>query len=631
MTITTKNRGQLKAYFVKNAIPSERNFAELIDAPLNQADDGVFRLPNEPLSVVAAPGDQQQVLRLYATYPSANPDWQLTLQPAQRPGDGTIRRGLGVADGAGNLRLFVDAANGNVGVGTNTPREALDVAGNIKANRFVGDNSLALADFQAVKPASNVYLWSPGGDRDAWLYLDRADANSNWGIYHRQLDAPVKGLPGNAIGFVGGGNSTLKAYIGLQDGSAFFAGPLTVQSSATFVVGGVADWDRLVLSSSTDWGTGQSFATIGPRVMLRLPHVPWDKTRNQAAMFWGLAGGVADGAHWNIGLRPDASFTFIPNGGGADGKEKLKIAHVGPVTASSGLVASGLNVGTNGAQTTYPAPYETIGTDHPSHNLRLASRGALVTHAANGVTIGKDYGGNGNLRAEGQLFAGGYSSSAGNINAYSVEIGSPTPDGTTGQATLILHHHGAIAHQLRYASGSLYLEKVTNGWGTSDTPNLVVGGTCRTRKLQLWDKWLMSGVGDAHGNDDWLRLFNANGTDYRGGIAMGILWVADGKLQSSDRRLKRDIEPVGGALERIVKLRGVHFHWKDPARDPRPRLGFIAQDVAALFPELVSEGPDGMLALDHDGLLAPLVEAVREQQAQITELRGRLARLAGDA
>mgnify|MGYP006992454907 CR=1 FL=1 len=43
-----------------------------------------------------------------------------------------------------------------------------------------------------MNPQSNVYLASPPGDRDAWIYLDTADTNSNWGIYHRQIDGAVK-------------------------------------------------------------------------------------------------------------------------------------------------------------------------------------------------------------------------------------------------------------------------------------------------------------------------------------------------------------------------------------------------------------------------------------------------------
>lgn len=61
----------------------------------------------------------------------------------------------------------------------------------------------------------------------------------------------------------------------------------------------------------------------------------------------------------------------------------------------------------------------------------------------------------------------------------------------------------------------------------TDKPStdLDVSGIIKAKKLRLGDKWLLSGVGDAHGNDDWLRLFNKDGTGYFGGIAMNKLWL----------------------------------------------------------------------------------------------------------
>jgi hypothetical protein len=127
MAITTKTRKDLKAYFVKNAIPLEANFAEMIEASLNQADDGVFKLAGEPLSVVAAAGGQKRVLRFYSDYPTANADWLISLNPAQNPADAaTNRPGFGIADGAGNTRLFLDPT-GKLGLGTNQPGGAIDV------------------------------------------------------------------------------------------------------------------------------------------------------------------------------------------------------------------------------------------------------------------------------------------------------------------------------------------------------------------------------------------------------------------------------------------------------------------------------------------------------------------------
>lgn len=150
MAITTKRRQDLKSYFVKNAIPTEGNFAELIDAPLNQADDGVFKLAGEPLSVVAAPGDQRRTLRFYTDYPAANPDWLISLKPAQDPANAaTTRAGFGIADGAGNTRLFIDSSTGSLGVGTNNPIDALHVAN--------GDVRIAGGEYRRLKIVSDSY------------------------------------------------------------------------------------------------------------------------------------------------------------------------------------------------------------------------------------------------------------------------------------------------------------------------------------------------------------------------------------------------------------------------------------------------------------------------------------------
>lgn len=254
--MATKNRSDLKSYFVRNAIPTEGNFVDLVDSQLNQEQDGVFKRGDEPLSVIAAPGDQKRVLRLYASYPAANPDWMISLHPAQDPANATTtgRSGFGITDGAGNTRLFIDAATGQIGVGTNAPEAALQVEGVAQANGFRGKYDLVLNDYRTVNPASNTCLQAPPNDRDAWIYRDPAGTTSNWGIYHRQIDTAVAGLPVNSIGFVGGGSSQLQAYISMADGSAYFAGQVTAASKLTAPGGKLGE----IGVGTGDWGFGSN-------------------------------------------------------------------------------------------------------------------------------------------------------------------------------------------------------------------------------------------------------------------------------------------------------------------------------------------------------------------------------------
>jgi uncharacterized protein YoxC len=72
------------------------------------------------------------------------------------------------------------------------------------------------------------------------------------------------------------------------------------------------------------------------------------------------------------------------------------------------------------------------------------------------------------------------------------------------------------------------LAKVDVRKGGKITGDIDVSGTTKTSTIKLGDKWSMSGVGDSHGNDDWLRFFDKDGKDYYGGVAAGKLWSKGG-------------------------------------------------------------------------------------------------------
>lgn len=95
----------------------------------------------------------------------------------------------------------------------------------------------------------------------------------------------------------------------------------------------------------------------------------------------------------------------------------------------------------------------------------------------------------------------------------------------------------------------------------------------------------------------------------------------------SDLSLKTDVTPLPSALRDVLQIRGVRFRWKDETRGSEPQVGVVAQDVEAVYPELIDIDKDGLRRVQYAGLVAPLIEAVREQQQQIGELKAALARL----
>jgi hypothetical protein len=94
---------------------------------------------------------------------------------------------------------------------------------------------------------------------------------------------------------------------------------------------------------------------------------------------------------------------------------------------------------------------------------------------------------------------------------------------------------------------------------------------------------------------------------------------------SSDIRLKEDIAPLTDSLSKIRQLNGVTYRWKSNSNKKKPlQIGFIAQDVQKVFPELVEDDENGYLGILKEALIAPLIEAVKELDTRTTELQKQL-------
>ena len=173
------------------------------------------------------------------------------------------------------------------------------------------------------------------------------------------------------------------------------------------------------------------------------------------------------------------------------------------------------------------------------------------------------------------------------------------------------------------------LGKITGGAIAISGGNVTVSGTTKTNKLQLGEKWLLSGVGDTHANDEWLRLYptKPRREEYYGGFAAGKLYSKTGTVQGSDRRLKTEISSLESVIDKLLALRGVRFKWRDSSYGDSYRLGVIAQEVESVFPEVVETGPDGMKGINESGLIAAIITAIKEQQAELRALRAEIAPL----
>ena len=120
MNVSTRGRLDLKSYFQKNDIPTESNFADLIDGMLNEKDDGLVRMPGDPLSIeqlFTAPPRARRSCSTSTTASTTRRRLVPQLDPAVHTGHSAVP-GFTISDGAGTVRLFIDRETGFVGIGT---------------------------------------------------------------------------------------------------------------------------------------------------------------------------------------------------------------------------------------------------------------------------------------------------------------------------------------------------------------------------------------------------------------------------------------------------------------------------------------------------------------------------------
>lgn len=195
---------------------------------------------------------------------------------------------------------------------------------------------------------------------------------------------------------------------------------------------------------------------------------------------------------------------------------------------------------------------------------RLAAFNTLATE---GGTVGS------NLAVTGSMSAAGNASVAGNVSS---------------QGSISGINFSIPANQ----AGGYYMQERNNSTST-------------------WAMYATSGY--------W-RLWCVNG-DRMSVDGYGNVTFTGDVVAASDERLKKDIQPIDGALDKILQSRGVYFRRKDCEY---VSIGVLAQEVLPVLPELVHEGEKGMLSVNYQGFVGVLIEGIKDLQKQVEELRQRI-------
>jgi len=194
----------------------------------------------------------------------------------------------------------------------------------------------------------------------------------------------------------------------------------------------------------------------------------------------------------------------------------------------------------------------------------------------------------------------------------------------------------------RFTQGNLYLRSTSPTVYFRDTDHNVAMLHCNSNLL-----YVLRGATDSETwttvNGQWPVYWNLTNNEQRSGGA--IFAVGDVTAFSSDRRLKENIRPIENSLEKVLKLTGVNYDWKDIVDElgfnPGIRkndAGLIAQDVEAVMPQAVAPAPfdqewdndskvsksksgENYLTVKYEKLVPLLVEAIKDLASQLEELK----------
>jgi len=185
---------------------------------------------------------------------------------------------------------------------------------------------------------------------------------------------------------------------------------------------------------------------------------------------------------------------------------------------------------------------------------------------------------------------------------------------------------------VKITSASMIRNSSNNDLFNYSSNNLTVGDASEEDAVEQLNLTTMAGVANVFidGNNEYVGFFGTGNSSWEARIASNGTMHLDSTLTQnsgsigSDIKLKKNIQPIESALDTVEKLRGVHFEWKKSGKEA---IGFIAQEVEEILPQLVQEADllgeedETFKSLDYVSIIPILVEAIKEQQEEIEQLK----------
>jgi Chaperone of endosialidase/Domain of unknown function (DUF5011) len=562
---------------------------------------------------------------------------------------------------AGAARLSI-ASNGNVGIGSTTPGSILSVAGvanwttststyystggiNLTGGCFaIAGNCLSHSNLGGIVSIANGGTGTTTWQTNSIPYFNGTTFTESNAIFN--FNGTTFATPLFAAS-QGSGTSTIASGQGFAIGSSQF---VLQQGSGNVGIGTASPGYSLDVNGFVNTNAASGYKQSGNTILFAndaTTHLlavgspdaaSWMSTstivsEDIAIGYWAMHSTPSAGANYNTAVG-DYSLYGITSG---SNDTALGASALNAVTSGGADVAVGVNSGHNlttgsnnvtiGVSSMYGASQSTstvsVGYQAGAGNYsNYSNQGstAIGTNAGYSFQTGSDY----NTLLG---YQAGYKITTGNNNIW---VGSATSSTavanlTTGSQNILIGNN--ISLPSATASGQLNIGNILYGTGITGTGSTLSTGNIGIGTTNPYSRLQVTGPDSGASTTAFLVANSASST---------LFYVSDngnavlqgGLTQTSDQRLKTNVQSLdaSSSLSLIDQLNPVTFNWIDPNRGSTPQLGFIAQQVLPIFPNLVSTTsptaltPDGTLSLNYIDLISPIVSAIQALSSEFSSI-----------
>jgi hypothetical protein len=362
------------------------------------------------------------------------------------------------------------------------------------------------------------------------------------------------------------------------------------------------DWANgpYFISTSMDFSGGNNYTLMGTTQLMSVPYALYAETAG-SSQGGGTSGNTLNDAY---------------NEGGAGQGRNIEVNAGALELNHSGGGNTGLKINTN---------------QNSSFGIDIAHTGTGVGLRANSSNASNNF-----AALQGQTNSNDSNNSAiiGENSGAGYAVSGQIPSNASGAAAIYgsnLRTNGGAGVSGIGVNGIVGTSNNPNGFGVYGINNATTGNAVGTYGMGF------NGVYGQTTNpaNGWAGYFTADvGSDG------GIYAIGPGVFNLSDMRLKSSIEPIDNALEKVILLNGKHYTIKTKHLNSenqievrqRKEFGVIAQEVEAVFPEMIEEkaifsntGDETLYkAVNYNQLVPVLIEAIKDLKSEVEELRQQL-------